>query len=124
VVAVLRDHRRQQLELRLALGAGKPAPDALVFYNEDGLPLSPDNLSRDWRRACKALGLPRVMFHALRHTHVSALIAAGLDIVTISRRIGHGSATTTLNTYAHLFKASDQAAANAIEAAMRRPQCS
>jgi integrase len=120
VVTVLREHRRKHLELRLALGLGRPEPDALVFCHPDGLPMSPDNLSRDWIRACKALSLPKVMFHALRHTHVSALIAAGLDVVTISRRIGHSKPTVTLNTYGHLFKNTDTAAAAAIEAALSK----
>jgi hypothetical protein len=35
--------------------------------------------------------------HGLRHTHVSQLIAAGLDVLTISRRIGHASPAITLN---------------------------
>jgi integrase len=118
-VAVLREHRRRQLELRLALGLGKPGADALVFCRPDGSPLSPDNLSRDWIRTCKSLGLRKVMFHALRHTHVSALIAAGLDVVAISRRIGHGSPNVTLGTYGHLFRNTDVAAANAIEATLR-----
>ena len=120
VVAVLREHRRKQLELRLALGLGRPEPEALVFCHPDGSPMSPDNLSRDWIRARKALSLPKVMFHALRHTHVSALIAAGLDVVTISRRIGHSKPTVTLNTYGHLFKNTDTAAAAAIEAALSK----
>jgi len=81
--------------------------------------MSPDDLSRDWARACKILRLPKVTFHALRHTHVSALIAAGLDVIAISRRIGHSSPTVTLNTYGHLFRNTDAAAATAIEAAMR-----
>jgi hypothetical protein len=59
------------------------------------------------------------MFHALRHTHVSALIAAGLDVVAISRRVGHGSPVTTLRTYGHPFNKIDTAAAAAIEAALR-----
>jgi integrase len=66
------------------------------------------------------LGVPKVTFHALRHTHVSALIAAGLDVIAISRRIGHSSPTVTLNTYGHPFLNTDAAAANAIEAAMMR----
>jgi integrase len=118
-VAALRDHRRKQLELRMALGLGRPEPGALVFCSADGSPLSPDNLSRDWGRACKALGLPQVTFHALRHTHVSALIAANVDVVQISRRIGHSSPAVTLRIYAHLFKSADTAAADAIEAALR-----
>lgn len=58
------------------------------------------------------------MFHALRHSHASALIAAGLDVVTVSRRLGHGSPAITLTVYAHKFASKDIAAAEAIEAAM------
>jgi integrase len=95
---------------------------ALIFSRPDGSSLSPDNLSRDWRRACRSLDLPLVMFHALRHTHASALIASGLDVVQISRRLGHGSPVVTLRTYAHLFASSDIAAAAAIENVLRTPR--
>src|SRR6185312_10991813 len=40
------------------------------------------------------LGLPPVNLHALRHTHASQLIASGMDVLTISRRLGHGSPTS------------------------------
>jgi integrase len=59
------------------------------------------------------------MFHELRHSHASAPIASGLDVLTISRRLGHGSPVVTLSTHAHLFGEADTAAATAIEAAMR-----
>jgi integrase len=65
------------------------------------------------------LNLPPVMFHALRHTHASALIAKGIDVVTINRRLGHGSPAFTLRRYAHLFANSDAAAARAIGALLR-----
>jgi integrase len=58
----------------------------------------------------KAAGI-RATFHSLRHTHASTLIAAGLDVLTISRRLGHGSPVITLGVYGHLFKADDRAAA-------------
>jgi integrase len=119
-VEILRAHRRRQLEQRLALGLGRPDGEALVFALADGLPRSPDNLSRDWRRAARALRLPLVMFHALRHSHASALIAAGVDVMSIARRLGHGSAAFTLRVYGHLFASTDAAAARAIEAAMMR----
>ena len=49
----------------------------------------------------------------------TALNAAGLDVVTLSRRLGHGSPAITLRVYAHAFSADrDQAAAKAIEAVM------
>ena len=118
-VELLRTARRGQLEQRMAIGLGRPAPDALVFSKFDGSPMSPDNLSRDWRTATLALDLPRVMFHALRHSHASALIAAGLDVVTVSRRLGHATPVVTLTTYAHLFQKTDTAAASAIETILR-----
>lgn len=63
------------------------------------------------------LELSPVSFHALRHTHASALIAAGVDVVTVSRRLGHSNPSITLNVYAHLFTPQDKAA-SAIEAAL------
>ena len=120
-VAVLRDLKVKQMEMRLQLGLGKLPDDALVFCRYDGSPIPPNDLSRDWARVCKSLELPRVSFHALRHTHASALIACGMDVVAISKRLGHKSPTTTLRIYAHVFAkiSKDAAAADAIEAVMR-----
>jgi integrase len=61
--------------------------------------------------------LPAISLHALRHTHASQLIAAGMDPVAISRRLGHASPTITPNVYGHLFGNSDDRAAEIIEAA-------
>jgi integrase len=119
VVDTLRQHRRKQAEQRLLLGLGAADDDDLVFARSDGSPLSPDNLSRDWRRTVRRLDLPRVMFHALRHSSASALIAAGLDVGAVSRRLGHANPSTTLRVYTHQFAASDTEAAAAIERAMR-----
>jgi integrase len=117
-VELLGNHRRQQIEQRLMLGLGRLGPDDLVFALPDGSPYPPDKLSRDWGNTVRALRLPRIMFHALRHSHASALIAAGLDIVTVSRRLGHGSPAITLGVYAHAFANTDAAAAQAIERAI------
>ena len=116
-VEALREHYRCQLEQRLLLGLGRPGPDDWVFPLPDGSPYPPDKLSRDWGNVVRDRKLPRVMFHALRHSHASALIAAGLDIVTVSKRLGHGSPAITLGVYAHLFNRTDAAAAQAIERA-------
>jgi len=118
VIEVMRAHRRHQAEQRLALGVGRPGADDFVFTLPDGSPYPPDKLSRDWGNVVRDRKLPRVMFHALRHSHASALIAAGLDVVTVSHRLGHGSAAITLTVYAHKFASKDKAAAEAIEAAM------
>jgi integrase len=118
VVEALREHRRGQLELRLALGVGKMLDDALVFSGPEGGPQSPRDLSTDWAVEADRLGLGAVTFHALRHTHASQLIDAGVDIVTISRRLGHATPNVTLAIYAHLFRKSDDKAAQAINAAL------
>ena len=117
-VELLEGHRHQQIEQRLMLGLGRLGPDDLVFALPDGSPYPPDKLSRDWGNAVRALRLPRIMFHSLRHSHASALIAAGLDIVTVSRRLGHGSPAITLGVYAHAFANTDAMAAQAIERAI------
>jgi integrase len=103
-VAVLREHRRKLLEVRMALGLGKPDDATLLFAEPDGSPTAPNRLTRRWQDACVSLDLPRVRFHALRHTHASALIADGVDVVMISRRLGHKNPVVTLNVYAHLTK--------------------
>jgi integrase len=117
-IAVMREHRRELLESRLKVGLGKPDADTLVFGEPDGSILRPNRLSWLWRAAVKSLAAPRVNLHALRHTYASALIAAGLDVITVQHKMGHATATTTLNTYGHLFKKDDTAAVNAIEAVL------
>ena len=59
-------------------------------------------------------------FSANRHSHASALIAAGLDVVTVSRRLGHASPALTLSVYSHLFNNKDEAAALAIDDALSK----
>jgi hypothetical protein len=49
----------------------------------------------------------------------SALITEGIDVLTISRRIGHASPVVILGIYGHLFSEADRTAAKAIEAALR-----
>jgi integrase len=118
VVEALREHRREQLELRVALGLGKMPDDSLVFPTLDGGPQAPSAVSRAWGLVADALGMPEITFHGLRHTHASQLIDAGVDIVTISKRLGHASPDVTLRVYAHLFRRDDDKAAAAINAAL------
>ena len=117
-VAILREHRRTQLKMRLALGIGKFPDDAFVFGSVNGQLRDPDRITQDWKRFIAARRLPKVTLHALRHSHASALIAAGTDPVTVSRRLGHGSPVITMAVYAHLFDRGDEPAAQAIDSAM------
>jgi integrase len=116
LIGVLREYRRDQLELRLRLGIGKLPDDALLFSNLEGGPLRPTTASQRWARCAEDLGIGEITFHALRHTHASQLIDAGVDIVTISKRLGHSKPDITLRVYSHLFRNDDSKAADAINA--------
>jgi integrase len=115
IVTDLRSHWRAQQEQRIALGRGKSSPDDLVFPTWDGATRSPNALTKEWSVLMEGLGLAAT-FHSLRHTHASHLIASGLDVITISRRLGHGSPSITLGVYGHLFPNTDDRAAEIMEA--------
>ena len=108
-VDVLRAHWRTQQEQWLASGRGKVARETPVFATVDGVIMSPRSISKAWERMTRRLGI-KACFHAIRHHHASCLIANGIDVVTVSRRLGHGSPAITLKIYAHLMETDDRAA--------------
>jgi integrase len=116
LIGELRSHWKGLQEVRLKMGLGKSPDGDTVFSHPDGTPRTPNGLTKEWQRAAVFAGLG-VTFHALRHTHASQLIASGLDVLTISRRLGHGSPTITLGVYGHLFANTDDRAAKAMDAA-------
>lgn len=59
-------------------------------------------------------GFPDIDFHSLRHTHASMLISAGVNIKTVSERLGHASIQITLDTYGHLLPDDDKRAADTL----------
>lgn len=102
LAAELKSHRARLDERRLSLGVGRAPGNSLVFARWDGEPRSPSRLSQDFASAMDTLKIDCTL-HGLRHTHVSQLIASGLDVLTFSRRIGHASPAITLNVYSHMF---------------------
>lgn len=117
LVTELRQHWREQQEQRLGMGLGKAPESAPVFAAADGRHLSPNAITKAWPAAMAAIGMPAVTLHSLRHTHASMLIASGVDILTISRRLGHSSPTITLGVYGHLIHGGDDRAAQVMNAA-------
>jgi integrase len=116
IIAELRAHMARQQELRLKLGQGRAPDGALLFPRWDGAIRSPYSLTQKFRDAMKKLKLAEVTFHSLRHTHASQLIASGMDVLTVSRRLGHASPAITLTVYGHLFANTDARAAEIMEA--------
>jgi integrase len=114
LVAELRAHRLRQQERRLSLGLGRVPNDALVFARWDGGTRTPHSLTQKFALAMAALKIDCTL-HGLRHTHVSQLIAGGMDVLSVSRRIGHASPEITLRVYAHLFTNTDTRAAEILE---------
>ena len=52
-------------------------------------------------------GLPDFTFHCTRHYYASGLIAAGCDVVTVQRALGHSSAAITLRVYSHVWPSAE-----------------
>jgi integrase len=117
VVAALKAHRATQAAQRLRMGAGWLGGE-LVFTNPSGGPLRASVVEQAQRRLCAKLGIPKVTPHGLRHAHASLLLAGGLAITDVSKRLGHGSAAITLKVYAHAIEGSDGGAADVIGAAL------
>lgn len=77
----------------------------LVFPSTSGGPISRNNLNRrEFREVLKFAGLPLYSLYALRHTSATLLLAGGVDVLTVSERLGHADIRTTLNTYAHVLE--------------------
>ena len=77
-----------------------------VFGGERGL--SPTSIDRRFAEAKKRSGVKNIRLHDLRHSHASVLINAGVNIVAVSKRLGHSTIDQTLKTYTHLLESSDQ----------------
>lgn len=110
------DAQRRRLEERAAACEVVLDPDGYVFTESaDGSePLHPDTITGRFTRVRKQAGLDGVRLHDLRHLHATQLLAAGVPVRTVSGRLGHANAATTLNVYAHFLEASDRQAADVI----------
>ena len=113
MTSLLREHQREQIKKRLALGEGWHN-SGKVFTACNGKPVHPDTLTKWFRNFVKKNGLPDVHIHSLRHTNASLLIAAGTNIRTVSNRLGHAATSTTSNIYAHAIRSADELAAEAL----------
>ncbi len=80
------------------------ADHGLVFCQPNGKPLHAHNLvQRDFRRVARQVGLPRIRFHDLRHTHATLLLREGVHPKVVQERLGHSQISTTLDTYSHVL---------------------
>jgi len=73
-------------------------------------------LQRGFLPALERAGVRRVRFHDLRHSFASNLLGAGIDVVTVSKALGHANVQITLMTYAHAIPKPRQGAADRMAA--------
>jgi len=93
--------------------------DGFVFVTESGNPILRNSFGRIWRPAVQAAPAPHgTGFHALRHYYASLLIRHGESVKTVQARLGHASASETLDTYSHLWPDSDDRTRAAVDAAL------
>ena len=78
--------------------------EKLVFQYLDGKQLYSANTNRYLSQLCDDIGIRKISFHSLRHTHASVLLYQGVSLMAVSRRLGHSNTTTTQNIYIHIIK--------------------
>jgi integrase len=116
-------HNPEAIEALQAQGEARPLPiasTALVFTSIAGTPLDQGNVRRRFYTLVRKAGLKNITIHGLRHTHATLLLLHGVDIKTVSMRLGHASIQITLDTYAHVLPQMEEKAAAAIGAALAR----
>jgi integrase len=98
-------------------------PDDLVFAGiRNGQPLRVSTFRTAFSAAARAIGVPDLHPHQLRHTAASLAIASGADVKVVQQMLGHSSATMTLDTYGHLFDDRLDEVGDALDAARTAAQ--
>jgi integrase len=117
-------HQRREVPIPRFLTAELAAhvegkrPDDLVFAGiRNGQPLRVSTFRTAFTAAARAIGVPDLHPHQLRHTAASLAIASGADVKVVQQMLGHSSATMTLDTYGHLFEDRLDEVGDALDAA-------
>lgn len=114
MVQLLDVYRVEQLKQQLSLG-DQWQDSGKIFTTAFGAAMHPDTFSSWFKKFIRRHNLPDIHFHTLRHVSATLLIAGGVDVATVSKRLGHSNKTTTLNIYTHAIKAADAAAAEKLQ---------
>lgn len=112
-VEILQRWHKQQREYYLFLGFNTLQPDQLIFANTKNGFKSLNTPGKWLKQIIADYHLtPSITVHGFRHSHASALFAAGATIKEVQTRLGHEDVATTLNVYTHVTKGQNQQAAN------------
>ena len=114
VITALKSAKTQYLADKIMYGAGFQDLNFIV-RKKDGSPMSPDAMTRKWRRFITSHDLPDIRLHDLRHSNATALIQAGVNPRVVQQRLGHSDVSITLNTYTHVLPDMDKEAAEKLD---------
>ena len=99
-------------------GDGDGDGDGELLFTWLSHPITRQKFGHLFRPAAKVAGLTAdtgTAMHALRHYYASLLIRYGESVKTVQSRLGHKSATETLDTYGHMWAYSDDRTRDAID---------
>lgn len=100
IVRLLLTYRKWQDGERLKWGDQWEGTD-YVFTNQKGGAIHANMINYMLLEICNRHGLPPIHPHMLRHTAASIMIANGVDVLTVSKTLGHADTSTTLDIYGH-----------------------
>ena len=80
-------------------------------------PIADSTLEKRNKQYSEEAGLHHIRIHDFRHSHASLLINSGINIMAISRRLGHSDVKMTWNTYGHLYPQTEDSAINVLNTA-------
>ena len=114
IIDILREYKAYQANMRFKLGSKWHDYDRL-FTQFNGKPMHPSTCNSWFKKFLKKHGLPEKTFHSLRHTSATLLIAEGINIRSLAKRLGHARTDTTLNIYSHALESVDRVAAEKMD---------
>jgi integrase len=118
VAALLRHRELQDAERSRSNGSWRKR--GLVFPSTLGGPIDYTNLMpRHFKPLLRRAGLPNIHFHDLRHTCAALLFTRGVHPKIVPEMLGHSSVSITLDVYSHVIPGLEDAAAVAMEDALR-----
>ena len=86
-----------------------------ISSGDNGEVIAPNYLTRTFHSVIQNSTLPQIRLHDLRHSVASNLLNLGFSVVQVQEWLGHGSASTTLNFYAHVDKSSKISIADTLD---------
>lgn len=75
-----------------------------VFCQPNGQPYEPRTYQDLFKRCVKRAGIRDANFHSLRHTFATRSLEQGMDVVTLSRLLGHANPSITMDKYGHALE--------------------